>query len=86
MQWSDGRRLKLRDLNILLTVIKSGSMGKAAADLAMSQPSVSKAIAESSTPWDCGFSTGARTESNQRFMAARCTSALSLYSTSCARA
>src|SRR5829696_289778 len=46
MQWSDGRRLKLRDLNILLTVIKSGSMGKAAADLAMSQPSVSKAIAD----------------------------------------
>jgi hypothetical protein len=29
-QWSDGRRLKLRDLNILLTVSKSGSMGKAA--------------------------------------------------------
>jgi len=46
MEWSDGRRLKLRDLNILLAVIKSGSMGKAAADLAMSQPSVSKAIAE----------------------------------------
>src|SRR5215210_4328777 len=46
MQWSDGRRLKLRDLNILLAVIKSGSMGKAAADLAMSQPSVSKAIAD----------------------------------------
>jgi DNA-binding transcriptional LysR family regulator len=48
MQWSDrvGRRLKLRDLHILLAVAKSGSMGKAAADLAISQPSVSKAIAE----------------------------------------
>ena len=48
MQWSDriGRRLKLRDLHILLTVAKSGSMGKAAADLAISQPSVSKAIAD----------------------------------------
>jgi DNA-binding transcriptional LysR family regulator len=47
MQWSDrvGRRLKLRDLHILLAVAKSGSMGKAAADLAISQPSVSKAIA-----------------------------------------
>jgi DNA-binding transcriptional LysR family regulator len=48
MQWTDrvGRRLKLRDLHILLAVAKSGSMGKAAADLAISQPSVSKAIAE----------------------------------------
>lgn len=48
MQWSDrlGRRIKLRDLHILLAVAKSGSMGKAAADLAISQPSVSKAIAD----------------------------------------
>jgi hypothetical protein len=36
MQWSDriGRRLKLRDLHILLAVAKAGSMGKAAAELA----------------------------------------------------
>src|SRR3954452_11952044 len=48
MQWSDriGRRLKLRDLHILLAVAKSGSMGKAATGLAISQPSVSKAIAD----------------------------------------
>jgi DNA-binding transcriptional LysR family regulator len=48
MQWTDrvGRRLKLRDLHILLTVAKSGSMGKAAAELAISQPSISKAIAD----------------------------------------
>jgi len=48
MHWSDrvGRRLKLRDLHIVLAVAKSGSMGKAAADLAISQPSVSKAIAD----------------------------------------
>jgi DNA-binding transcriptional LysR family regulator len=48
MDWADrvGRRLKLRDLHILLAVAKSGSMGKAAADLAISQPSISKAIAE----------------------------------------
>jgi DNA-binding transcriptional LysR family regulator len=47
MHWSDrvGRRLHLRDLHILLAVAKSGSMGKAAAELAISQPSVSKAIA-----------------------------------------
>ena len=48
MQWSDriGRRLKLRDLHILMAVAKSGSMGRAAADLAISQPSISKAIAD----------------------------------------
>jgi DNA-binding transcriptional LysR family regulator len=48
MQWMErvGRRLKLRDLHILLAVAKSGSMGKAAAELAISQPSVSKAITD----------------------------------------
>ncbi len=48
MRWSDrvGRRLKLRDLHIVLAVAESGSMARAAADLAISQPSVSKAIAE----------------------------------------
>ena len=48
MQWSEriGRRLKLRDLHILLTVAKAGSMGKAATELAVSQPVVSKAIAD----------------------------------------
>jgi DNA-binding transcriptional LysR family regulator len=48
MQWTEriGRRLRLRDLHILLAVAKSGSMGRAAGELAMSQPSVSKAIAD----------------------------------------
>jgi DNA-binding transcriptional LysR family regulator len=41
-----GRRLKLRDLNILMTVAQCGTMGKAAAQLAVSQPVVSKAIAD----------------------------------------
>jgi len=47
MQPSDriGRRLSLRDLNLLLVVIEKRSMSKAAADLAVSQPVVSKAIA-----------------------------------------
>jgi DNA-binding transcriptional LysR family regulator len=47
-QWSDriGRRLKLRDLHIMLAVANSGSMGKAASDLAVSQPAISKAIAD----------------------------------------
>jgi DNA-binding transcriptional LysR family regulator len=47
-QWNDRvrRRLKLRDVDILLAVIQSGSMGKAARALDMSQPAVSKAVAE----------------------------------------
>ncbi len=46
-QWNDRvrRRLKLRDIDILLSVIQTGSMGKAAAALNVSQPAVSKAIA-----------------------------------------
>src|SRR5215471_18554740 len=39
------RRLKLRDLRILTAVAQTGSMGKAASQLALSQPAVSKAIA-----------------------------------------
>src|ERR1700704_5765728 len=48
MQWHEriGRRLKLRDLHILLAVIQHGSMVKAAAALAIFQPAVSKAIAD----------------------------------------
>ena len=48
MQWVDrvGNRIKLRDLHILLTVVQRGSMAKAAAELAISQPAVSKAIAD----------------------------------------
>jgi DNA-binding transcriptional LysR family regulator len=41
-----GRRLKLRDLRILMTVVECGTMGKAAERLAVSQPVVSKAIAD----------------------------------------
>ena len=41
-----GRRLKLRDLRILMTVVECGTMGKAAERLAISQPVVSKAIAD----------------------------------------
>jgi DNA-binding transcriptional LysR family regulator len=40
------RRLKLRQLNALLAVARCGSMAKAAEQLAISQPVVSKAIAE----------------------------------------
>src|SRR4051794_22730743 len=41
-----GRRLKLRDLNIFVAVVKERSMSKAAAALAISQPAVSRAIAD----------------------------------------
>ena len=46
--WSDriGRRLKLYDLHVFLTVAELGSMGKAAERLAISQPSISKAVAD----------------------------------------
>ena len=48
MPWDERtkRRLKLRDLDILLAVVEAGSMGKAAKRLNISQPAVSKAIAE----------------------------------------
>ena len=39
-----GRRIKLRDLQILSAVVRWGSMAKAATHLAMSQPSVSEAM------------------------------------------
>jgi DNA-binding transcriptional LysR family regulator len=48
MPWNERtkRRLKLRDLDILTTLIDAGSMGKAASRLKVSQPAVSKAVAE----------------------------------------
>jgi DNA-binding transcriptional LysR family regulator len=48
MQWADriGRRIKLRDLHVLHAVAEAGSMTKAAGQLAISVPVVSKAIAD----------------------------------------
>jgi DNA-binding transcriptional LysR family regulator len=48
MQWEDriGRRIKFRDLHVALAVAQSGSMLKAAEALAISQPVVSKVIAD----------------------------------------
>src|SRR3954453_16992797 len=40
------RKLKLRQLEILLAVAAAGSMAKAAKQLAISQPAISKAIAD----------------------------------------
>jgi len=41
-----GRRIKLRDLHILLAVVQWRSMAKAAKHLAVSQPAVSQAVSE----------------------------------------
>ncbi len=41
-----GSRLKLRDLRMLMTVSAHGSMGKAAAELSLTQSGVSRAIAD----------------------------------------
>jgi len=41
-----GRRLRLRDLHVFFAVVQSGSMAKAAAELRVKQPSVSKAIGD----------------------------------------
>jgi DNA-binding transcriptional LysR family regulator len=47
MDWSErvGRRIKLRDLHVVLAVANCGSMAKAAEQLATSHPVVSKTIA-----------------------------------------
>jgi DNA-binding transcriptional LysR family regulator len=48
MDWSDriGRRVRLRDLHIVLAVAEAGSMAKASVRLSISHPVVSKAISE----------------------------------------
>jgi DNA-binding transcriptional LysR family regulator len=48
MKWDEriGRRVKLRDLNVLLAVVQWRSMARAAEQLAVSQPVVSKAISD----------------------------------------
>src|SRR5262245_50226347 len=48
MEWGDriGKRLKLRDLHILLAIVQSGNMSRAARQLAVSNPVVTKAVAD----------------------------------------
>jgi len=41
-----GRRIRLRDLHVFFTVTQRGSMAKAAADLRITQPAVSRVIAD----------------------------------------
>ena len=48
MQFSDriGRRMKLHDLHVLMSVVQAGSMGKAAALLNTTQSAISRSIAD----------------------------------------
>jgi DNA-binding transcriptional LysR family regulator len=48
VEWENwiGRRLRLRDLHVFATVAKEGSMAKAAERLGVTQPAVSKVIAD----------------------------------------
>jgi len=48
MEWSDriGRRIRLRDLHIVMAVAEAGGMAKAAQKLAISHPVVSKTISD----------------------------------------
>src|SRR5262245_12442058 len=48
MKLSDhiGRRIKLRDLHVLMAVVQAGTMGKAAQRLNITQPAISRSIAE----------------------------------------
>jgi len=41
-----GRRLKLQDLHVLMTVMQTGGMGKAAQRLNLTQPAISRSIAQ----------------------------------------
>jgi DNA-binding transcriptional LysR family regulator len=41
-----GKRIRLQDMHILMAVIQAGSMGKAARRLNMSQPNISKSVAD----------------------------------------
>lgn len=41
-----GRRMKLQDLHVLMAVMQAGSMGKAAQRLNITQPAISRSIAE----------------------------------------
>ena len=41
-----GRRLSMRDLHVFVTVVQRGSMAKAAQQLNVTQPAVSKAISD----------------------------------------
>ena len=85
MQLSDriGRRMKLQDLHVLMTVVQAGSMGKAAERLNTTQPNVSRSIAD--LEHALGVRLLAPRASSRPSTAARCSIAVWPHSMSCAR-
>ena len=88
MDWSDriGRRLKLRDLHILMAVADTGSMAKAAARLTISHPAVSKAISEIEGALGVRLFDRGSHGAESRPMARCCFAAASMSSTRCSKA
>jgi molybdenum-dependent DNA-binding transcriptional regulator ModE len=84
MNWNEqriSRQLKLRDLHVLMTVARSGSMGKAANQLSVSQPAISKAIADMETALGVRLLDRNLAALCRRSMRARCWTAASSPST-----
>ena len=70
------RKLKLRQLEILLAVADTGSMAKAASRLAISQPAISRAVADAEHALELSLcSSAASRVPIQRNMAAHCSNA-----------
>ena len=69
MRWNDriGRRIKLSDLHILLAVADSGRMAKAASQLAISHPVVSRSISDLEHHWGCRCWSEIRAASTHRY-------------------
>jgi hypothetical protein len=88
MEWSDrvGRRLKTRDLHVFLAVAEKGNMAKAAEQLAYRGLWFRKPLPIWSTRSVYACSTARRAALNRLSMAAPCSSAVSPYSTSFAKA
>ena len=80
-----GRRVTLRDLHVLSTVVRWGSMAKAASHLAMSQSAVSESIAHWRTQFVSVSSIGPHKASHRQFTRKPCLSAATSFSMSCSR-
>ena len=87
MQLSDriGRRLKLQDLHVLMTVVQAGSMGKAAQRLNTTQPAISRSIAELEHAFGVRLLDRHRQGVEPTDTAARCSIAAWLYLMTCAK-
>ena len=64
--------MKLQDLHVLMTVMQAGSMGKAAQSLNISQPAVSRSIAELEHALGVRLVSATARGSKQLSTAARC--------------